>query len=752
MIGVVERFFMEPGKTNAGWPKLVILAAGGCCTLLGLAVLFGLYTSSWALTYVTSSLSPMQPTTALSVWLCGVGFLAMVNGWRYLAAVSGVIVAAIALLTFIQYLFVVDWGFDQFLLAIAITNQPVHPGRMSPPTALCFTLSGVSLALMSRPAPHRYRPLLLGACASVVTALALAILVRHATDTVHLHWWGQYLQMAVHMALGFIGVSTGIFAFAWHDDRVDTCGTPTWLPILVGMGALTMTFCAWEALEVQEHAHIRQMVQSESASSRSVRSELTASLDAQIHTLERMARRWENAGRLAVEDWEFEALLNMQDFRGYQGIGWVDPTFEIRWLVPMEGNRRLLDSPLPPQERLQLELAPMGSRQSIISSHLIDLSQGARGLMVYIPMFSGEDFGGFLMGIFSVQRLLEAILAERIGSGYSIAVFDENGEIYDRSDQSEPFDLAWGHETVISLYGHVWRVRVWPTPETLAMLSSPLDEAVLVTGIVVAVFLAWLVRVAQVARRRLYETIAINRALAREIIERQRAETALHEAEQMYRQILDGITDMVFCKDRQSRFVWANQAFLDYYSKSREQVRDIIGSPCPIPEYTRQHIRDDGHVFNTGTVLHIPEEPLWRSDEDARLFHTVKAPIFNADGTVAMLVGVSRHLSERQPAELELAQARDAGLQSIRLTSKFLAHMSQEIRSSLNGIISMTDLLMETAQTVEQREYTEAVRSSADALLSIVNDLLAFSKTEAAKLTTGTIDFDLRAAPKRPNV
>jgi signal transduction histidine kinase len=59
---------------------------------------------------------------------------------------------------------------------------------------------------------------------------------------------------------------------------------------------------------------------------------------------------------------------------------------------------------------------------------------------------------------------------------------------------------------------------------------------------------------------------------------------------------------------------------------------------------------------------------------------------------------------------------------------------------------------METAQTVEQREFTEAVRSSADALLSIVNDLLAFSKTEAAKLTTGTIDFDLRAAPKRPNV
>jgi PAS domain-containing protein len=175
--------------------------------------------------------------------------------------------------------------------------------------------------------------------------------------------------------------------------------------------------------------------------------------------------------------------------------------------------------------------------------------------MVYIPIFSGEDFGGFLMGIFSVRRILDSILAERIGSGYSIAIFDENGEIYGRSDQSKLFELEWGHDTVISLYGHVWRVRVWPTPETLPILSSPLDETALVTGIVVAVLLAWLVRFAQVARRRMHETIAINRELAREIIERQRAEAALHDAEQMYREILDAITDMVFCKDRQSRFV-----------------------------------------------------------------------------------------------------------------------------------------------------------------------------------------------------
>lgn len=128
---------------------------------------------------------------------------------------------------------------------------------------------------------------------------------------------------------------------------------------------------------------------------------------------------------------------------------------------------------------------------------------------------------------------------------------------------------------------------------------------------------------------------------------------------------------------------------------------------------------------------------------------TSAPPLYRHDMIQSMIEQVAVQLgrvAERERAERELATARDGAMEASRQKSEFLATMSHEIRTPLNGVIGLNDLLLRTELEPDQKRLASGVQVASRALLSVINDVLDFSKIKAGKLELERVDFEVRSA------
>jgi PAS domain S-box-containing protein len=209
----------------------------------------------------------------------------------------------------------------------------------------------------------------------------------------------------------------------------------------------------------------------------------------------------------------------------------------------------------------------------------------------------------------------------------------------------------------------------------------------------------------------------------------------LKEAEERARSLFEQQGDLIVLRDADGCITFANEAYCELAGRAREA---LIGTRFALTVLEQ----GDAAIETSGTRMHDqkiagPLGPRWIAWREGLVRTDAGQP--------AEMQCVGRDVTDRTETERALADARDHADAANRAKSRFLAMASHEIRTPLNGIIGMSGLLLDTPLTPEQMTYARAVKTSGDALLSLIEELLDYSKIEAGKIDLEHRPFPLAA-------
>ena len=244
-------------------------------------------------------------------------------------------------------------------------------------------------------------------------------------------------------------------------------------------------------------------------------------------------------------------------------------------------------------------------------------------------------------------------------------------------------------------------------------------------------------------------------AIKEDITERKNAQQALVESENRLRLLLDSTAEAIYGVDLKGDCTFCNASCLRMlgYQAAEELLGKNMHALC-------HHSRENGdptpqqecriyRALQCGEGIHADDEVYWRADGSCFPVEYWAHPQWSGKNIVGAVVAFIDITQRRQIDNVlkktnnDLLQANLALDRANEAKGEFLASMSHEIRTPLNAIVGMTGLLLDTTLSHDQQDCAETIRSSGEILLILINNILDYSKIEAAKMELDAHPFDL---------
>jgi len=241
------------------------------------------------------------------------------------------------------------------------------------------------------------------------------------------------------------------------------------------------------------------------------------------------------------------------------------------------------------------------------------------------------------------------------------------------------------------------------------------------------------------------DLVCANEKLRIEVSERKKAQEVIKDSENRYRDLFNGISDLIMIHDLKGFLLNVNPAVCKLSGYTFEE---LIGRPISdliIPKF--RSLFQDEYLQHIIKQKHLEGVVIFQAKDGTHHYIEFRNTLTNQEGSEPYISGSGRDVTEQMRAEKALKEAKRIAETANLAKSEFLANMSHELRTPLNHIIGFTELVVDKnfgeINEVQQEYLGDALHSSRH-LLSLINDILDLSKVEAGKLELQLSDVNLK--------
>lgn len=403
------------------------------------------------------------------------------------------------------------------------------------------------------------------------------------------------------------------------------------LPLAVFLIVASVSFYFYRTLQVKELDYVRNLVEGES---KRIVQLISLATKEKILSLKRMAQRWEVAGGTPFAQWSQDAKNYIDQISGLKTLEWVDSTYHVRWVEPLQGNEKVVDLNIVFEEKRRQALDGAAEKSSLTITPPLDLVQGYKAFIVYVPVRLQEKFDGFMTGIFSIDDFLGDIIKREALDRYDIQLKYEE-EVFYRNQYAEESLLAdWYYEKEVEIFDKKWMIVIRPTLKLIQQNHSYLPLLTLVSGLIIAALLSLSVRFA--------------------LLSRIKAEH-LRISEERNRLLVDGAQDFAI-------YMLDAEGNVGSWNKGAEimkgyQPHEIIGKHFSI-FYTPEDLKQEkpSQVLSIASSTGKFHEQSWRVRKDGTRFiaDVEISALYSLSGNLIGFTKITRDVTKKMEQELQL--------------------------------------------------------------------------------------------------